>query len=216
MVGSGLDGIRVPKVESRADVKTVDEALAAAEWRAGLPIGSLPLVCGIESAAGVEQAVEIASASSRVLSLAFGAGDFQADVGAREGADRLETLMARSRLVTASRSAGISAPVDSVHVSIDDDVGLERTTRQGRDLGYFGRAAIHPRQVPIINAVYTPAPEEVEKARHLVVAAERGASRGAGSLRLADGTFVDEAIVRRARLLVRLAEAIGTTAEGAK
>lgn len=207
----GLDGIRVPKVEDPEAVIALDALLASIAPRAGLDAARLPLVLGIESARGVLAAGAIATASPRVLALAFGAADFAADVGSTEGPDRLETLTARSQLALASRAAGIRPPVDSTSTDLDDEAALERTTREGRDLGFFGRGAIHPRQVPVINRVYTPTAAELDRARSIVEAADAAATVGSGSLRLADGTFIDLAIVRRARLVLALADRLTTT-----
>ena len=214
VVGPGLDGLRVPKVEDARTVERVDAWVAEGERRAGRPVGELGLVCNIESAAGVWRAAEIASVRPRVRALGFGVADFARDVNALVGPDGLETLYARSRLVIASRVAGIGPPVDSVHTQLQDDEGLERTTRQGRALGFFGRSAIHPRQVGIINAVYTPTDEEVERARVVVRAAATAEATGSGALQLPDGQFVDIPIVRRAEETLRLAEALATSAEG--
>ncbi len=206
VVRSGLAGLRVPKVETADEVVELDARLGASEQLAGLPLGSVSLVCGIESALGVLAAASIAGASPRVLALSFGAADFAADVGLTEGPARRETLTARSMLVLASRAAGIRPPIDSVHVAIDDAAGLERTTHEGRSLGFFGRSAIHPAQLPIINRVFSPSAEERSRARAIIEAAGAAAAAGSGSFRLSDGTFVDRAIVRQAELLVRLAE----------
>jgi citrate lyase subunit beta/citryl-CoA lyase len=214
VVQPGLAGLRVPKVEDAQTARRVDEWLTKAEERAGLAAGSVALVCNVESAAGVWWALEIAQASPRVQALAFGAADFVRDVNARVGVDGLETLSARSRLVLAARVAGIRPPVDSVYTRLDDDEGLERTTRQGRDLGFFGRSAIHPRQVPTINATYTPSEDEVGRAREVVAAAASAEAAGSGALRLPNGDFVDVAIVRRAEAVLRLAETLGAPTGG--
>lgn len=208
VVRPGLDGIRVPKCERADDVRRVAHAVEETERAGGMPSGAVRLVCGIETAAGVEAAFEVARASERVDALAFGAADFALDVGASVGDAQLETLFARSRLVVASRAAGIDPPVDSVHTRIDDLDGLERTTRQGKALGFFGRACIHPRQVPLVNEIYTPTADEVARARAVVDAAREAERTGTGALRLPDGTFVDAPIVRRAELVLRLAEAL--------
>jgi citrate lyase subunit beta/citryl-CoA lyase len=214
VVQPGLAGLRLPKVESPESVRRVERLVAAAERHAGLPPGSVVLVCNIESAAGVWWAADIARSSPRVLALAFGAADFVRDVGATVGGDGLETLYARSRLVLAARVAGVRPPVDSVYTRLDDEDGLERTTRQGRDLGFFGRSAIHPRQIPVINRAYTPGDEEVSRAREVVTAARSAEATGSGALRMPNGEFVDVAIVRRAEAVLRLAEALGAPAGG--
>lgn len=210
IVRPGLDGIRVPKVDGAGAIVELETHLVRAASRNGIDATGLPIVCGIESARGVADAPAIAASSPRVLALSFGAADLAADLDLVEGADRLETLTVRSLLVLASRAAGIRPPIDSVSVVIDDPIGLERTTRQGRGLGFFGRGAIHPTQVPIINSVFTPSPDELARARAIVEAAEAGAAAGSGSLRLADGTFIDLAIVRRARDVIGLGERLAT------
>ena len=214
VVQPGLAGLRLPKVESPESVRRVERLVAAAERHAGLPPGSVVLVCNIESAAGVWWAADIARSSPRVLALAFGAADFVRDVGATVGGAGLETLYARSRLVLAARVAGVRPPVDSVYTRLDDEDGLERTTRQGRDLGFFGRSAIHPRQIPVINRAYTPGDEEVSRAREVVTAARSAEATGSGALRMPNGEFVDVAIVRRAEAVLQLAEALGAPAGG--
>jgi citrate lyase subunit beta / citryl-CoA lyase len=214
VVGPGLDGLRVPKVESAETVTQVDEWIWEAEAKSGLSPGSIPLVCNVESAAGVWRADAIAAAGPRVLALAFGGVDFGRDVGATSGPDGLETLYARSRLVLASRVAGVRPPVDGVYTQLADDEGLERTTQQGRALGFFGRSAIHPRQIPIINRIYTPLPHELAWARRVVqTAREAERSSGAGALQLPSGEFVDVAVVRRAEALLHLAEELGVRTE---
>jgi len=215
-VAPGLAGLRLPKVESALEVARVAEALLLAEVRAGLPPGGVPLVCGIESATGVQRGAEIAAASDRVHALAFGTADFQADVGAAEGPGRLETLVARSLLVLLSRAAAIAPPIDSVYLAIDDHEGLERSTRMGKRLGFFGRAAVHPDQLAVINRVFTPTRHEVDDARRIVEAAQRTASDGVGAMRGEGGQFVDIAVVRRARRLLDLSARLGSSGiEGA-
>ena len=213
VVGNGLDGLRVPKVESAETVEQIDDWIAEAEARSGLEPGAVALVCNIESAAGVWRADAIAAARPRVLALAFGGVDFGRDVGASVGADGQETLYARSHLVLASRVAGVRPPVDGVYTQLADEDGLERTTHQARALGFFGRSAIHPRQVAVINRIFTPTAEELAWARQVIdTAREAEQTAGTGALQLATGEFIDVAVVRRAEALVQLAEAIGAAA----
>jgi citrate lyase subunit beta/citryl-CoA lyase len=217
VVGPALRGLRIPKVESAETVAQVDDWLSQAEERAGLRSGSIGLICNIESAAGVWRAEAIAAARPRVLGLAFGGVDFARDVSATASPDARETLYARSHLVLASRVAGVRAPVEGVYTRLADDAGLERATREARALGFFGRSALHPRQVPIINQVFTPGPEELAWAHRVADAARDAESRsGSGALQLPNGEFIDVAVVRRAEALLQLAEAYGFTgAEGA-
>ena len=198
VVGPGLDGLRVPKVESAETVAVITR------WSGA----GIPLVCNIESAAGVWHACDIASASPDLLTLAFGSADFLRDVHGQATPEALETLHARSQLVLACRVRGLRAPVDGVYPQLVDDAGLEGTTRQSRALGFFGRSALHPRQVPIINTVFTPSETEVAQAREVVSAASAAEKSGTGALRLPNGDFVDVAIVRHAQAILELDAAL--------
>ncbi|GAC1322020.1 MAG: aldolase/citrate lyase family protein [Chloroflexota bacterium] len=206
VVQPGLDGVRLPKTESVATVIAVDEWLSRAEERAEMAAGSVGLVCGVETARGIWYAHEIASASARVRALSFGGADFTRDVGVTVGNDGLEVLYARSRLVLASRVAGIQPPIDGVYTLLQDDAGLERTTREARALGFGGRACLHPRQVPVVNRVFSPSEDELGWAREVLSAATQASQSGYGTLQLTGGEFVDVAIVRRAERLLELAQ----------
>lgn len=178
-------GIRIPKVESAADVEWVAERA-----------GGMPLTCTVESALGVVRAFEIASCA-RARDLTFGGADLGLDLGIEGGWE--ESLYARSALVVASRAAGRPAPIDGVYMQLDDLEGLRREAEAVRRLGYFGKSAIHPRQVPVINQVFQPSAAEVSWARRVVEAFERA---GGAATRLDDGEFVDLPIAERARRIL--------------
>jgi citrate lyase subunit beta/citryl-CoA lyase len=177
-------GLRLPKVESAADVAwTVDRAARIA------------LDCTIETARGVVAATEIAAAEG-CSSLSYGGADLASDLGV-SGTDRA-TLFARSAIVVASRAAGRWPPSDGVYTHIYDDDGLRAETVSSRELGFFGKSAIHPRQIPIIHEAFLPTAAEVAWAEQVIAAFE--ASRGAATA-LPNGEFVDLAVVNRARNL---------------
>lgn len=115
-------------------------------------------------------ALEIASAPA-CTPLLYGGIDVATDLGISEG--ERETLYAHSHLVIAARSAGNPKPSDGVYVLLDDDVGLRTETEAAKRLGFFGKAAIHPRQVPIINEVFAPTPQELERAKQVIWAFEQ-------------------------------------------
>lgn len=209
VAGKGLTGIRVPKVESLADLDAVDAALTAAESEQALEAGSIAVTATVESAAGV-LAAETLARHPRVTTLAFGAADFLADVGAEPDADGLSTLVARSHLVLASRAAGIAAPIAPVYTELDDDEGLRSSSLQARQLGFGGRSCIHPRQLSTVHAVFTPDATAVASARRTIEAFER--ARGGGAVE--GGRFVDAASVRRAQGLLARARALGVEVDG--
>ncbi len=208
---TALDGVRVAKVESRDDLARVAAELDRLERERHLSAGTIGLVATIESASGVMRAAEIATAP-RLRGFTFGAADFVRDVGADSGDEETETLYARSHLVLVSRHAGLEPPVASVYANIADLDGLRRTTDSARRLGFFGRSCIHPSQVPVVHAVFTPTPAEVERARAIVEAFDRAAERGIGALAMPDGQFVDRAVAGRARAVLALAESLAAPA----
>lgn len=190
-----LFGVRVPKVESAGDVRRIARRLQ--DFGCGAEIH-----CLIESALGLELAFEVAFSHERVAALSLGEADLAADLGVEDDAG---LLYARSRLVSAARAAGLPRPAQSVYTAVRDLEGLRRTSEEGKGLGFFGRAAIHPAQLPIINEVFTPTAGEVAAAEALLERLEESAGRGTGAFVLEDGRFVDEAVVRSARFTLVVA-----------
>jgi len=190
-VAGSAAGIRIPKTESPLDVQWVAER-----------VPGTPLVCAIETARGVLAAQETACVAS-VRQLAIGGVDLRRDLASGRG--ELATLYARSHLVLASRAAGIEPPVDSVFPYLDDEEGLRQETLLAQSLGYFGKSAIHPRQLSVIHDVFTPSPEELRWAQAVVAAFEQ--SEGSAA-RLEDGEFVALPVADRARRLLQLAARI--------
>ncbi len=186
-VAADAHGIRIPTAESPEDVAWV------AERAPGKPI-----ICAVESARGLLAAAEIAAAPG-VAHLAMGGVDLQQDL-ATDGSN-LATLYARSHLVVCSRAARIGPPIDSVFPRLADDDELRAQAEFARSLGFFGKSAIHPRQLPVLHAVITPTERELAWAREVVAAF---AAADGAALRLPDGEFVDLPVAQRAeRLLAR-------------
>lgn len=208
VICSALAGIRLPKVESAEQARAADAEIARLERERGLAAGGLELACTIETARGVLHAPAIAAACPRLRNLCFGAADFTHDVGAEPGKDEAETLFARSQLVVASRAAGIDPPVAAAYIDLPDVEGLRRSSEAARRLGFFGRTCLHPRQIAVVHAAFTPPPEAVERARRIAAAHDRAVKTGTGAVALEDGSFIDLAVARRARKLLALAEQV--------
>jgi citrate lyase subunit beta/citryl-CoA lyase len=186
-------GVRVPKVESAEDV----------QWVADRTPGT-PLICAIETARGVLAAAEIATVAG-VRHLSMGGVDLCSDLNASDG--NLQTLYVRAHLVIVSRAAGLQPPIDSVYPRLDDDAGLREQATFARSLGFFGKSAIHPRQLPALHEAFSPTAAEVTWAREVVDAFERS---GGEALRLPGGDFVDVPVAQRARRTLELADAVAT------
>lgn len=188
----GLSGLRLPKVSSPSDVVRVAECATPAEG------GAIPVYALLETALGVEHAFAIATSHRALRGIAIGEADLRADLGVRndEGLD-----WSRARVIVAARAAGLPPPVQSVYPDIRDVEGLAASCAHGRTLGFLGRAAIHPRQLPIIERAYLPTPAEIDSAEAIV----KAAADDAGAQALPDGRFIDAAVVVGAHRTLALA-----------
>jgi citrate lyase subunit beta/citryl-CoA lyase len=182
--------LRLPKVESADDVRAVLEKAPTAR-----------ITALIESPLGLERAFEIATADKRMVAVALGEADLSSSLGV-DGSEGL--AWARSRLVSASRAAGLGAPMMSVYPHVNDEEGLRRTCIEGRALGFVGRTAIHPRQLPVIVECFTPSAVQVADAAALLAAVEKAGVTEGGVIVLPDGRMVDPAMLGRAREIVEL------------
>ena len=192
-------GVRLPKCAD-ADLVAADAERA----------GERPVHLLIESALGLEAAYDLARCHPRVASVGLGEADLRADLGATSDGG---LLWARSRLINAAAAAGLAPPSMSVFPDIRDLDGLARSSGHGRSLGFVGRAAIHPAQLPVIRDAFLPSKDEVDRARQVVEAAEAGEASGYGAVALPDGRFVDEAVVRQARRVLLTGTALPTSSE---
>ncbi|MDN3296778.1 CoA ester lyase [Streptomyces ficellus] len=184
----GLGALRVPKVTHGTDIRRI-AALAP-----GVPLHPL-----LESALAIEYAHAIATAHPAVHGIAIGEADLRAELGVRDdtGLD-----WSRSRVVVAARAANLPPPAQSVYADIRDLDGLAASCAHGRALGFLGRAAIHPRQLPVIERAYLPTAEEVEAAEEIV----KASATDAGALALPDGRFIDAAVVAAAQRTLSLSD----------
>jgi malyl-CoA/(S)-citramalyl-CoA lyase len=226
--GDRLDLVMVPKTGTAADVYTVDVLLTQIEAakRRAKRVG---IELMIESALGMRNIDAIAAASSRTESLHFGSGDFAASIGARTLsiggphpgyrvlADADENGIRTAfwndmwhyplmRMIVAARAHGLR-PVDGPFADFRDPDGFQSAATRSAVLGCDGKWVIHPSQIEVANTIYTPAEEEVARARRILAAMREAQESGAGAVTL-DGRMIDVASVRQAEAIVRKADAI--------
>lgn len=194
--------IVLPKAESGSDVAKLDEILVAIEQEQDLNVGRVSVLPIVETARGVLNAREIASSSGRVSTLMFGAADLSADLGVTVTPDGFELLYARSHVVLAVAAAGKAQPIDGPHLTLRDAPGLERSARSARSLGFAGKALIHPEQLSVVAAVFSPTVAEVRWAQLVEDAHREAQNAGSGVAILDDGTFIDEPVVAQARRIL--------------
>ena len=204
------DVFLIPKVETAEDINSIEQMIAFYEEQAGLEreIMLMPL---IETAKGVLNAYQIATASERNVALCFGAEDFTADIGTERTVEGKETLFARQMILLAAKAAGIQA-LDTVFSDVEDTEGLIASTREAMALGFDGKGVIHPAQIEPIHQVYTPTDEQIDYARRVIEAIEEAEKSGSGVASL--GTkMIDAPVVARAKKVLAMAKAVGKLTE---
>jgi citrate lyase beta subunit len=213
-----LDAVVVPKVDSEADIHFADKLLSGIELSKNLARRT-GLEAIIESARGLANATAIAGASDRIVTLVFGVADYSVSIGARlasvsgHGENEQELYPGHrwhfpmSRLVMAAKARGLMA-IDAPYGNFKDTAGLRRAAIMAAALGFDGKWAIHPEQLEAINAVFSPAPADIDRARRVIeaYAKAQAAGRGAASV---DGRMVDRATLRLAQKLWDQARHLG-------
>ena len=200
LVGPEIQGVSVGKIRTPDDIRRIDALLARAERGRGLEVGRIKLIPWIETAAAVLDALRIATASDRIVALAFGAEDLTLDMGIRRSSDDSEVSVARSLTCLAAAAAEVAA-LDTPFFAFRDLAALERNSEESRRIGFRGKFAIHPGQLATIQRIFSPSPEELEEARRVIAAFEEAAKGGRGATSL-DGRVVDIPVVARARAVL--------------
>ena len=209
MVEAGADGLVVPKTNSVDGILFVDRLVTLAERRAGRSIGSIRLIPLFEQPESIGNAFAIARATPRIAAIAFGHGDFSLAMGIKAAPSTAGIVFhARCQVVMAAKAAGIT-PIDNVFLDIPNLEELKVETRQGQQLGYEGKACIHPSQVDPVNEVYTPTQEEVAYARELIAAFEQAVAEGKGAVAFR-GRMIDGPIADIERIVLERARKAGT------
>lgn len=177
-------GVMIPKAHSASQLQDVVESLGP----------GIPLVALIETAAGVSATAEICGVGP-VVRAAFGSIDLGAELGV-DPEVQPALHYARSAVVLGSAAAGLSAPLDGVTTDLSDDGPLTADVAHAAGLGFTGKLCIHPRQVGVVNALFSPSLEQVEWARKVTAGTENGKAC------VIDGKMVDKPVVDRARRIL--------------
>lgn len=205
MVLAGVNVIRLPKTETAQDIIDVAAVITQVEEDNDLPVGTTKMMAAIESAEGVLNARDIATASDRLIGIALGAEDYVTNMKTRRYPDGQELLFARSMILHAARAAGIAA-IDTVFSDINDTDGFIAETTRIKQLGFDGKSVINPRQIPLVNGIYAPSKAEIQQAKEVIWAIREAESKGSGVISL-NGKMVDKPIVARAERVIALAKA---------
>ncbi|CAM30219.1 TPA: citrate (pro-3S)-lyase subunit beta [Streptococcus pyogenes] len=211
VVLAGVNVIRLPKTETAQDIVDVEAVIERVERENGIEVGRTRMMAAIESAEGVLNAREIAKASKRLIGIALGAEDYVTNMKTRRYPDGQELFFARSMILHAARAAGIAA-IDTVYSDVNNTEGFQNEVRMIKQLGFDGKSVISPRQIPLVNEIYTPTKKEIDHAKQVIWAIREAESKGSGVISL-NGKMVDKPIVERAERVIALATAAGVLSE---
>jgi citrate lyase subunit beta/citryl-CoA lyase len=206
IVSESPDLILIPKVEEPEQIREADRMISDIKARTGI-IRNIWIMPILESALGIENAFEVATASENVAALTIGLEDYTADLGVVKTTEGRETQYARSRVVNAARAAGVQA-IDSVFSDVADMEALRQWAEASRALGFEGMGCIHPGQIRVVHESFQPTVVEIEKALKVVAAFEDAQSRGLAVVSLGS-KMIDPPVVQRALKLVERARAMG-------
>lgn len=187
--------LMMPKVRTPDEVVMLDNLLTETGHATRLHVI-------IETNAGLEAAYDIAHCSDRIDAMFFGGVDMAAELRCRNAWEPL--LYARSRVVHAAASAGLDV-VDVPYLDLDDPEGMKIAAVQARELGFSGKGAIHPKQIPALNAVFTPSDDEIRRARRIIGEFE-AADTG---LVVIDGKLIEKPVLREMSRILAIADRIG-------
>ena len=218
-VGSGLekddidavllyhpDGIVIPKVESLEQVEWASRIIEAAELKQGWAVNSIRVLIGVETARGILNLREIAS-HPRLDAIIFGGEDFAASIGAVRTKDAIELLYARQAVIVACAANDLQA-IDIVTIDYKDLEALQIESEFGAGLGFSGKQVIHPNQVSVVQAAFTPSDEAIAYAERIVETFEASQKEGRGAYSL-DGKMIDMPLLKNARKVLARARAAG-------
>jgi citrate lyase subunit beta/citryl-CoA lyase len=210
VVGPHVEGIVISKPIGPEDIDTVSAMLSEAEYRNGAIVGSTRVIPLLETARSLQFAYEIAL-RERVPAI-VGATAKNADVARALNtvwsAEGRETLFLKSRIVMAARAAG-KLPIGGVWQQVHDLEGLKQSSEKDRALGMSGELLLHPSNVAIVNAMYSPSPEQVAFFQGMIDALEKAQAQGRASC-IYDGEHIDIAHVKTAREIIALAQSFNS------
>ncbi len=184
--------LMMPKVRTPDEVAQLDTLLTEAGHATRLHVI-------IETNAGLEAAYDIAHCSNRIDAMFFGGVDMAAELRCKNAWQPL--LYARSRVVHAAASAGLDA-IDVPHLDLEDPDGMRIAAEQARDLGFAGKGAVHPKQIPALNQVFTPSEDQIARARRITAEFE-AADTG---LVVIDGKLIEKPVLRDMYRIIAIAD----------
>lgn len=200
-IEAGASGVIVPKAESAINMKLICEIALVKLERENRDIHSFTVLPLIETASGVQNAYEVATAHYLINRLIFGSIDYSLDVDCELSDDGIELLYARSQIVNASKAAGVGSPIDAVYPDLSNEQGLAGEALRAKKLGFKAKLAIHPKQLNPIHDIFTPSQKEIDDAQEIVNAFEGAEQQGVASIAVGN-KLVDYPVYKKAKGLL--------------
>ena len=206
LVPAGLKYIRFPMCETVQHVQELDALLTELEKANNIPVGTVKVAAALETPLGVYNALAIAQ-EDRIFAISLGAEDFTRSLGATRTPKGVELDYARGKIVLEASIAGVLA-IDTVWADMSNKEGFQAEVVHIKNMGFDGKACIHPAQIDDIHGVFTPKKEEIEQSLRIIQAAQDSGIKDGGVIKL-DGKMVDIPVIQKAERIVKLAKAAG-------
>ena len=201
IVQKGIDGIVIPKVNSAKEIKKIEKIISSLEKKR--KIRGIRLIPSIESALGVMNCYEIASASKRIDAIVFGIFDLLNDIGIEyTKGNPPGAKYSRYKIPVAATAAGVYA-IDGIWQDIKDTSGLKKDCEVGKSLGYVGKSVIYPDQIRTVHKIFHPNKTEISWAKKVCNVYKKSTKKGKGAV-VVDGKMIDEVHYKRAKALLEI------------
>lgn len=205
-VHEGVCALSLPKIESPDDVRRIEEIVTRIEAEKGLARGHTSFLLLIETAEGYFNMAASAKSSPRVVAMSLGAEDFALDVGMASSEETL--LVPRQQVAIAAAAAKVAAlGIVGLATRFDDPEAYLEMARRSRRFGFVGASCIHPSQIPLLNAAFSPEEDEIREAEAVVAALEAAERDNRGAVAL-NGRMIDAPVAARARQVIARKAAI--------
>ena len=201
IVQKGIDGIVIPKVNSAKEIKKIEKIISSLEKKR--KIRGIRLIPSIESALGIINCYEIASASKRIDAIVFGIFDLLNDIGIEyTKGNPPGAKYSRYKVPVAATAAGVHA-IDGIWQDIKDTSGLKKDCEVGKSLGYVGKSVIYPDQIRTVHKIFHPNKTEISWAKKVCNVYKKSTKKGRGAV-VVDGKMIDEVHYKRAKALLEI------------
>ena len=201
IVQKGIDGIVIPKVNSAKEIKKIEKTISSLEKKR--KIRGIRLIPSIESALGIINCYEIASASKRIDAIVFGIFDLLNDIGIEyTKGNPPGAKYSRYKVPVAATAAGVYA-IDGIWQDIKDTSGLKKDCEVGKSLGYVGKSVIYPDQIKTVHKIFHPNKTEISWAKKVCNVYKKSTKKGKGAV-VVDGKMIDEVHYKRAKALLEI------------